>query len=182
MSVDIKTIAVDELAEALITTLSNQEQSMAALKTHIEEQLIALRSQDRSALENLTAETSGIVSSIHQLQTQRDDNLQQLATSMGIELDSISIEPVIKKLEEYPCDEEHLKTIKELSQRIPLEAHSIRESSKELAYSLQYALHLGHQMIEAIQGAVSYPPILIYTAEGSKKLSASKRMMVNKIG
>ena len=88
----------------------------------------------------------------------------------------------IEKLEENPCDEDSLNTIKELSQRIPLEAQKIRENSKELAYSLQYALHLGHQMIEAIQGAVSYPPILIYTAEGSKKLSASKRMMVNKIG
>ena len=182
MSTDIKSNHVDELTEALITTLSNQEQSMASLKTHIEEQLKALRSQERSTLENLTAETSGIISTIQQLQTERDSHIQKLGSSMGMELDTLSIEPVIKKLEEYPCDEQHLKAIKELSQRIPLEAQAIRESSKELAYSLQYALHLGHQMIEAIQGAVSYPPILIYTAEGNKKLSASKRMMVNKIG
>ena len=155
---------------------------MDALKDHIDEQLKAVRSQERSKLEALTAETSSIVNALQQFQNEKDEYIQQLAKLMDIDKSSLSLEPIINKLEEYPCDEELLANLKALFHQIPQGAQAVRERSKELAYSLQYALHLGHQMIEAIQGAVSYPPILIYTAEGSKKLSASKRMMVNKIG
>ena len=182
MSVDIQPNNVDDLIQALITALSNQEHSMTALKNHIDEQLKALRSQQRSTLEKLTAETSGIVNTLQILESEKNSHIKQLGKLLDVELNSISIEPLIQSLEKRPGHEEHVETLKQLFHRIPAGAKIIRESGKELAYSLQYALHLGHQMIEAIQGAVSYPPVLVYTAEGSKKLSASKRMMVNKVG
>lgn len=182
MNVDTESYTIEELTRALITNLTNQEQGMADLKNHIDEQLTALRSQERSTLESLTAETSSIVSNLHSLQSERKKQIKLFSGLLELDPSIDSIEPIITKLEQESIEEGQVKTLKELHKSIPLAARAIKDRSKELAYSLQYALHLGHQMIEAIQGAVSYPPVLVYTAEGSKKLSASKRMMVNKVG
>ena len=182
MHVDTEPNKVEELVQALISNLTNQEHNMDALKQHIDEQLSALRSQERSTLEQLTAETSGIVSTLQQLQNEKDNHIQLFSELLGLDIKLTTIETIIQKLQDDQADEQLIQNLKQLFKRIPERAQAIRDSSKELAYSLQFALHLGHQMIEAIQGAVSYPPILIYTAEGSKKLSASKRMMVNKVG
>jgi hypothetical protein len=57
-----------------------------------------------------------------------------------------------------------------------------REKSRQLAYSLQYALHLGHAIIEAVQGAGSPPPIQVYTAAGETRLPANRRVMINQVG
>jgi|GEM_PF-4900148 len=182
MNVDQESYTIEELTQALIGNLTKQEQNMIALKKHIDEQLTAVRSQERDTLDTLTAETSSIVSALQLLQNEKNSHIQAFNTLLDMDKSSTSIDTIIEKLKETEFDEELVSTLNQLFERIPLNAQAIRESSKELAYSLQYALHLGHQMIEAIQGAVSYPPILIYTAEGSKKLSASKRMMVNKVG
>ncbi|MBX2819989.1 MAG: hypothetical protein KTR29_09925 [Rhodothermaceae bacterium] len=182
MNVDQESYTIEELTQALIGNLTKQEQKMIALKKHIDEQLTAVRAQERDALDTLTAETSSIVNALQLLQNEKNSHIQLFSTLLDMDTSSTSTDAIIEKLKENEFDEELTSTLKQLFERIPLNAQAIRESSKELAYSLQYALHLGHQMIEAIQGAVSYPPILIYTAEGSKKLSASKRMMVNKVG
>ena len=182
MNADIKSYNTEELTLSLIDNLQNQERSMATLKEHIDKQLHAVRSQERITLEKLSADTSTVVSTLQLLQTEKDKHIKLFSKLLDLEYSSTTLDTIIKKLEEDQIKEETLTTLKELFKSIPLRAKTIRDGSKELAYSLQYALHLGHQMIEAIQGAVSYPPILVYTAEGSKKLSASKRMMVNKVG
>ena len=182
MNADIASYNIEELTHALINTLMYQEQGMKDLRNHIEEQLTALRSQERTTLETLTAETSSIVNTLQQLQSEKERHILLFGELFDLDSTSTSLESVIHILEDSSHNERQLDLLKQLFERIPVAAQEIRDSSKELAYSLQYALHLGHQMIEAIQGAVSYPPILIYTAEGSKKLSASKRMMVNKVG
>lgn len=182
MSVDIESYNVEELTESLIHTLTFQESNMAVLKKHLDEQLHAVRTQERSTIEHLTAETSTVVNTLQRLQHEKENYMQLLFKALNIENAPLSVENVIELLEKTDSNQEQVSALKQLFERIPNEAKAIRESSKELAYSLQYALHLGHQMIEAIQGAISFPPVLIYTAEGNKKLSASKRMMVNKVG
>lgn len=182
MNVDLAPNTIEEFTQTLITNLTHQEQGMADLKTHIEEQLNALRSQERSTLETLTAETSSIISSLQTLQIEKEKHLTSFSKILELDPSNSSLESIIKSLERHAIEEGQVELLKQLNTTIPLTAQAIKERSKELAYSLQYALHLGHQMIEAIQGAVSYPPILVYTAEGNKKLSASKRMMVNKVG
>ena len=158
-----------------------EEISIKQLEKHLDGQLAALRSQERGILEDLTIDTSNEVSKLHNLQSNKQEHIQHLCEHLTPGASKASLDSLINTLDES-FDDSLIESLKLLQQRIPEQAKTIREKSKELAYSLQYALHLGHQMIEAIQGATSSPPMLIYTAAGSKKISANKRMMVNKVG
>ena len=173
--------SVRELTQALVEALQKEESSIKLLEKHLDGQLAALRSQERNTLEDLTIDTSNEVSTLHNLQSDKQEQIQRLSEQITPGARKISLDTLISTLDES-FEDSVLESLKQLHHRIPEQARTIREKSKELAYSLQYALHLGHQMIEAIQGATSSPPMLIYTAAGSKKISASKRMMVNKVG
>ena len=174
--------SVKELAQALANNLEKEERILKALRTHIDAQLVALRNQQRSQIEELTDEASRDVHSLQLLQAQREDHVHALRTQLGLDPGSNSIDELIKVLKTIDENNELFNAIESLREQIPSQAEITRNKCKELAYSLQYALHIGHQFIEAIQGATSYPPMLVYTAAGSKKVSATKRMMVNKVG
>lgn len=171
--------------QALVDDLEKEKDSIEALETHLSEQLLVVRSQERDSLEDLTLKTSNEVNRLQILQGAKKEHLKLLGEQIGSKTETFTIDSLIASIEsslEEDVEKGLMQSLKSLHASLPERAQSVRDKSRELAYSLQYALHLGHQMIEAIQGATSHPPMLIYTAVGSKKISASKRMMVNKVG
>ena len=181
MNQNTPSTTVKDLTQALVNDLQKEEISIEILEKHLDGQLAALRSQERSSLEELTLQTSNEVNNLHILQNSKLEHIRLLSEQLTPDATNASLDTIIAAMEQS-FDDALVVSLKQLHARIPERAVAVREKSKELAYSLQYALHLGHQMIEAIQGATSSPPMLIYTAAGSKKISASKRMMVNKVG
>ncbi len=171
-----------ELARSLLKDLEKEKSTIERLNTCIADQLGALRNRERTVLDELTCEASQDLNALQQLQHKKEERVAKLAGGLGLEPASPGLDDVIQALEASSEFGAIGTELRRLSDTIPKKAHSTRERCKELAYSLQYALHLGHQFIEAIQGATSYPPMLIYTAEGSKKMAANKRIMINKVG
>ena len=185
---------IDTLAQDLIRDLVREEQAIQSLNSHITAQLDALRSQKRELIEDLTLEASQDLNSLRGIRAERELHLKALVSLINRHLEDAPLDagqdstesPKISALVELLANVEHdaetCNELKNLGERIPAQAKEARERCMELAYSLQYALHIGHQFIEAIHGATSFPPMLVYTADGDKKTSASKRMMVNKVG
>ncbi len=173
---------LEDAARALIEGLSREHKSIEALKKHVEAQLKALHNQERELIEETTQHASQEVNRLQKLRNKRAEALQKLTPLLGLESPDVPLADVITALQSELGDHELTKALDSLSTTIPGDALATRERCKELAYSLQYALHLGHELIGSIQGATVPPPVQVYTADGHKKLPTSRRMMVNKVG
>lgn len=173
---------LEDAARDLIDGLYQEHKSIEALKKHVEAQLKALHNQERETVEETTQRASQEVNRLQKLRTSRDQALQEITPILGLENPAPSLSEVIAALQSELGDHELTEALRNLNNSIPEDALATRERCKELAYSLQYALHLGHELIGSIQGATVPPPVQVYTADGNKKLPTSRRMMVNKVG
>ena len=170
------------LAVQLAEGLQHERAALGIIKTHLDRQLQALRQQDREEVQETTLNTSQKVNSLQQLRTERDEIVKSMAKILNLKEEKTRLQPLIIALASELKDKELKAKLATLAAELPEEAASIKDSCKELAYSLQYALHLGQSLIEAIHGAASPPPVQIYTARGNKELTSNRRMMVNKVG
>ena len=170
------------LAESLAAGLTQEQEAILALRTTVESQIQALYSREREAIEDTTLQTSQDVHTLEQLRSKREEHLTLISSRLGHHKKLDSLAETIPLLESRLDDDELLGQLRTLFEAIPDEAEQTQEKCRQLTYSLQYALHLGHAIIEAVQGAGSPPPIQVYTTDGEKKIPSSRRMMVNKIG
>jgi hypothetical protein len=171
-----------DAARALIEGLNREHQSIEALRGQVELQLEALHRHERETIEESTQSASQEVNTLQKLRTERDQIVRQVHLILGTDAPDVSLAKLIETLELELGDGNLVEELKALHTTLPTEAAATRERCRELAFSLQYALHFGHDLIEAIQRASAPPPVQVYTAEGSQKLPSSRRMMVNKIG
>ena len=171
-----------ELAQRLAEGLQMERKAISGIQTHVDVQLQALREQDRTRVEDATLMTSQEVNTLQKLRNNRDIIVDEMAMLLDLKQEKARLKPLVialaTELEDRPL-KSHLAS---LAAEIPEAAASAKNSCKELAYSLQYALHLGQSIIQAVHGAGSPPPVQVYTATGNKELSSNRRMMVNKIG
>lgn len=170
------------LAQQLAEGLQHERAALGLIKSHLDRQLQALRQQDREVVEDTTLNTSQKVNSLQQLRNERDEIVKSMARILNLKEEKTRLQPLIIALATELKDKELKAKLATLAAELPEEAASIKDSCKELAYSLQYALHLGQSLIEAIHGATSPTPVQIYTAKGNKELATNRRMMVNKVG
>lgn len=173
---------LEDAVRTLIDGLNKEHQSIEALKKHVETQLKALHNQEREVIEETTQHASQEVNRLQKLRNVREQALQEIIPMLKLPGTDLPLANVITALQSELGDHELTEALRALSNNIPEDALATRERCKELAYSLQYALHLGHELIGSIQGATVPPPVQVYTADGHKKLPTSRRMMVNKVG
>lgn len=177
-----KRAQLTELAQQLAKRLQNESAAMSGIKTHVDRQLGALRKHDRELIEDTTLMTSQEVNTLHKMRNERNEIVSKMARILNLKKGKTRLKPLVIALASELPDRELKSQLAQLAADLPEEATAVKESCKELAYSLQYALHLGQSLIEAIHGATSPAPVQIYTATGNKKLAANRRMMVNKVG
>ncbi len=171
-----------ELAQKLADGLQGEREAIDGIRIQVDLQLQALRDQDRTRVEDTTLMTSQGVNSLQKLRNSRDEVVGEMASLLNLEPDNTRLTPLFIALASEIEDKSLKSRLAALAAELPEEAALAKDSCRELAYSLQYALHLGQSIIQAVHGAGSPPPVQIYTATGNKELSSSRRMMVNKVG
>ena len=169
------------LAEELAAGLEQELDALEALRAAIERQISALYRQERETIEATTSQTSQHVHTLEHLRKERDARLAALEAFAGDEAIR-SLRDALPILETRIDDAPLIERLRTLGAAIPSAAESTRQACRQLAFSLQYALHLGHSIIEAVQGAGTPPPIQIYTAEGETRIPSNRRIMVNQVG
>ena len=182
MSKDAKRANLTKLVKELIDGLSKEREAIGVIKSQVDLQLNALRAQNRLLVEDTTLKTSQEVNTLQKLRNNREAIIGEMAELLSLQEGKTSLKSLVISLATELPDRGLKSKLATLAAELPEDAAAVKESCKELAYSLQYALHLGQSMIEAVHGATSPPPVQVYTATGNKKLSSSQRMMVNKVG
>lgn len=177
-----KQATLTELAQELAAGLQEERSAIGDIKIYVDRQLQALKKQDRNAVEEATLMTSQEVNTLYKLRNQREDIVQKMAGLLKIKQEKPKLKSLVIALASEIKDRDVKSQLATLAAELPEEASMAKDSCKELAYSLQYALHLGQNLIEAIHGSTTPAPVKVYTAAGNKELSSNHRMMVNKVG
>ncbi len=171
-----------DLALKLADGLKKEREAIDSIKQSVDLQLHALRTQNREQVEETTLQTSLQVNTLQKLRNDREQIVVEMADLLNVPEERTRLNMLVIALASELTDKELKTELAALAAELPEEAAAAKDSCKELAYSLQYALHLGQSMIEAIHGTTVPAPVQVYTAKGNKELSSNHRMMVNEIG
>ncbi len=182
MGKDEKQFNLARLANELVDGLKKEQDAIGVIKSQVNLQLSALRAQNRLLLEDTTLTTSQEVNTLQKLRDQRENIVTEMTEVLDLNESKTGLKSLVIAVATELPDNALKSKLAALAAELPEDASAVKENCKELAYSLQYALHLGQSLIEAVHRATSPPPIQVYTATGNKKLAPNKRMMVNKIG
>ena len=173
---------VSQLAESLIELLSREKAIVENMGETMTQQLIAIRSQNREGVEEATLATSREISQLMALQMDRNKQIETLTKAMGDFTNLQRLEDLAEHLMSNPATKESGEKILELHNTLKHTANATRERGRELTYTLQYAMHLGHSLLETVQTMSGAASVELYTAAGKREKTRPSRSFVNQIG
>lgn len=166
------------LVASLVETLESEHASLARLTGHFERQIEALRGRRQDLIDEATSETSDEVNALARLKQIRDRQMRLLGRVLRLESDGTSIQDVARSLD---ADAAPLAArLIELRDQIRSQASQAQDRCRDLEFTLQYAVHLGRELLHAMQG-VDAPPVH-YTSKGDAVESAGNRSFLNRVG
>ena len=162
-------------------TLEKEKDALDRLISSFSIQLEAVREQKIDVLEEATLKTSREVQQLTLLKHERRKQVAAIIEETGMEPPS-TFSTFLEEWNGYQTDEQTKHQILEVYQAIKQMVGDAQSKGSELAYTLQYALHLGQEILQSIQGINAPPAIQLYDKQGNTSLSHPARSFVNKIG
>lgn len=172
----------EAMVSSLIATLQDEYDSLARLLGHFDDHILALRSREKEGIDEATHRTNDEISVLANLKNQRDRKLRLLGRVLHVEGDHTTIEDVSRRLDADEATAEAAETIRRLRRDIWAEAVRTRKRCHDLAFALEYAVHLGRDLLQALQGSPSAGTTKVYTPKGGAIESPGTSSFVNKVG
>ncbi len=185
MELPTPALATDTLLDQsrrLAEKLGEHREALRALEASIEAQMAAMRTRESAEVRETTLSANDRLHALTGLYEEQEALMAGIAASLGWEDDRPSIVKLAAHLEQVRGGEETARALLEARTAITDLAAVTREKSEELAYTLQYALHLGKELIQAVQAVHQPVPISLYTPRGKTTISGKTRPIVNRMG
>ena len=170
------------LAEQLLSTLQQEQVALDHLSAYVEQQLAALRVRQQEAIAEATTQASEAMNELDRLRQLRERQARLLGRVLHVEADPNALTALAEALAQLPEGEATGAQLLDVRSRVRERAATTRQHCSELAFALQYAVQLGHEMIQALQGLDAPPPARVYTARGETTQGSSPRSFLNKVG
>ncbi|MDZ4700595.1 MAG: flagellar export chaperone FlgN [Rhodothermales bacterium] len=185
MELPTPALATDTLLDQsrrLAGKLDEHRAALRALEASIEAQMAAMRTRESAEVRETTLSANDRLHALTRLYEEQEALMAGIAASLGWEDDRPSIVKLAAHLEQVRGGEETARALLETRTAITELAAVTREKSEELAYTLQYALHLGKELIQAVQAVHQPVPISLYTPRGKTTIGGKTRPIVNRMG
>lgn len=171
------------LAATLLETLREEHDALARMQDQFDRQIAAIREHDERAIEATAIRTSDEVNILARLKQTRDRQTRLLGRVLRLEGDTITMEDVSESLEGGAATKEIGTQLKEMREKVRAQAQLTQERCRDLEFAIQYAVHLGRELLQAIQGIDPNAGGRHYTSRGSTVESSSgQRSLLNRIG
>jgi FlgN protein len=185
MELPTPALATDLLLDqsrSLAQKLDEHRAALLALEASIEAQMAAMRTRESAEVRETTLSANDRLHVLTRLYEEQEALLADITASLGWEDDRPSIVKLAIHLEQVRGGEKIARTLLETRTAITELAAATREKSEELAYTLQYALHLGKELIQAVQAVHQPVPTSLYTPRGKTTIGGKTRPIVNRMG
>jgi hypothetical protein len=176
-------VGPDALASSLLETLEEEHGSLLRMHRQFDQQLAAIRSQDHELIESAALITNDEVNILARLKQKRDRQIRLLGRVLRLEGETVSIKDVAAAFL-LSSDTAGVGTdILELRERIRAQALRTQERCRDLEFALDYSVHLGRELLQALQGIEAPAGGRHYTSKGGTVESTpGTRSFVNRIG
>lgn len=171
------------LAEAFLDTLEEEHTALLRMHDHFEKQLEAVRRRDHDLIESAAVQTSDEVNVLARLRQIRSRQIRLLGRILRLESGSASIGEIAAALEKDGSTTDIGSRIMHMRETVRTQASQTQERCRDLEFALDYSIHLGHELLEAITGANESGGGRHYTPDGGTVESTSgKRSFLNRVG
>lgn len=171
------------LAATLLETLEEEFASLARMQDQFDRQIAAVRDHDQEGVEETAIRTSDEVNILTRLKQTRDRQTRLLGRVLRLEGDVISMTEISNALLSGAATADVGARVAELREKVRDQAQLTQERCRDLEFALQYAVHLGRELLQAVQGIDTPAGGRHYTSSGSTVESKSgQRSLLNRVG
>jgi hypothetical protein len=171
------------LAESLAKTLQEEHDALGRLAALFEEHREALRTHRQDLLEEATLQTNEVVSTLDRLRQARDRQMRLLGRVLRVASSPPSIPPLAAALAALEGGGDAAQRILDLREALHAQAAHVQYQCRDLEFALSYALDLGREMIQALQGVdAATAPARVYTPKGAAAQQTGARSFLNTLG
>lgn len=174
--------SLPEQARWLAEKLDEERSALQALEASIESQMVALRARESAEVRESTISANERLHVLTRLHEEQEAMLAGIAAAIGWEGQPATIRAVADHLEREIGDHETAQRLRASRTSLMELAAETKEKSEELAYTLQYALHLGKELIQTVQSVHQPEPVSLYTPRGKTTIGGKSRPIVNRMG
>lgn len=174
------------LVEGLLKTMREEGEALARLTALFASHHEALGQRRQDLLEDVTNQTNEVVSTLDRLRQARERQQRLLGRVLQLasepEAASPSLTDLAAALEAQPGGADLARQL--LAQRNVLRDAASRSQGHcaEVEFALHYAMDLGRELVQALQGADPTAPARVYTAKGAPSAPSNQRSFLNTIG
>ena len=170
------------LVTSLLETLEDERQSLVRLFTHFDQQIEALRGRNQDMIDEATHRTTEEVNVLARLKQNRDRQVRLLGRVLRIDGENTSLDDIAGALRRDPRTSSLALRIAETRTVVKQQAIRTQDRCRDLEFSLQFAAHLGREILQALQGFDAPAGGLTYNASGGTVESKGTRSFLNKVG
>lgn len=171
------------LAAILLETLEEEHASLGRMQAQFERQITAVRDHDQEGVEETAIRTSDEVNILTRLKQTRDRQIRLLGRVLRLEGDVISMKELSDALQSSAATADAGVRLSHLREKVRDQALLTQERCRDLEFALQYAVHLGRELLQAAQGIDEPGGGRHYTSRGSTvESTGGQRSLLNRVG
>lgn len=168
------------LANETIEHLAQEHDQLLKMNEQLRHKMQAIKTHDAEQLAAATLTISEVNQTLEELSTARDRKLRLLGQLKPNPEVSHSLEGLINCCHNQPSTRTLGKELATWQKRLREQALKSQKRCEEVAFALQYATHLGQEMLYLLQGQTQENAT--YTTEGKGRVDATSSSLVNRLG
>jgi hypothetical protein len=169
-------------AQRIARLLADQKVALVALDASIQAQMAALKTRESAEIRDTTVSANEKLHGLGQLHEEQQALLAATAEVLGWTAEDLSISRLAETVESRQGGSTMARSLRQTHAELKALAAKTRERSEALAYTLHYAIHLGKELIQAIQSVHQPAPLDLYTPQGKTTIGSRTRPIVNRVG
>ena len=170
------------VAEALLTTLGSEADTLGRLGHTFELQLEALRGRQQDLLEQATLQANDEIANLTRLRQVRERQMRLLGRTLDLSADAAALSDMLDRMAEDARIDELVERLRQARGAVHARARETHERCLALEGALQFAVQVGREMMQALQGLDMPAPASVYTAQGGARQASAPRSLLNQVG
>lgn len=171
------------LADSLARTLQEEHDALVRLGALFDAHREALRAPRQDQLEEATNQTNDLVGTLGRMRQARERQMRLLGRVLRVEAEPATLPPLAEALRAHPGGDAAADGLLALRAAIRTAAEDAQRRCDDLAFALGYALDLGRELLQSMQGVdPAAASSRVYTQKGAATQHTGPRSFLNTIG
>ncbi len=172
----------ESVGTALLTTLESEADTLLRLSQTFELQLEALRNRQQDLMEEATIQANHEVANLTRLRQMRERQMRLLGRTLDLSLEEAALADMLDRMSLDPGMASLVERLRTARSTVHNRARETQARCQALEGALQFAVQVGREMMQALQGLDLPAAASVYTARGGAQQASGPRSLLNQMG